>query len=98
MFEKNVFDGKLKTEQLIMRNLKEEALLAQTEIDQITNDLNTAMDKQKQLKDSDLKDYLYTLKRISYNLRSDLETYCVHFCKLGGIKSIMIMIEQCLLP
>ena len=44
------------------------------------------------------KAYLHALKRISYNLKSDLETYCIHFAKLGGIKSIMILIEQCLLP
>lgn len=31
-------------------------------------------------------------------MKSDLETYCIHFAKLGGIKSIMILIEQCLLP
>ena len=54
-----------------MRNLKEEALLAQNEIDQMTNELNTAIEKKKDLAKLDLKEYLRTLKRISYNFRSD---------------------------
>ena len=44
MFEQNVFDNNLRTGQLIMRNLKEEALQAQTEIDNITNDLNASIE------------------------------------------------------
>jgi hypothetical protein len=35
------------------------------------------------------------LKRISYNLRSELDVFVEEFVRLDGIKEIMYMIEEC---
>ena len=45
MSDKDVYDGNLRTDYLIMRNLKEEATLAQSEIEEITTDLSAALEK-----------------------------------------------------
>lgn len=41
------------------------------------------------------KQQLLELKRISYNLRSELEAFVTEFVRLDGIKEIMFLIEEC---
>ena len=59
------------------------------EIEDITNDLAQLGSNGTPPKTAAMKRQLHTLKRISHNFKSELETFIVHFAKIGGIKSLM---------
>ena len=96
MADKSHLDGNLTTSNLICRNLLDEAVEAQKELEGVTKELRRCqrhgtVDKSK----LDVKGALSKLRKVAYNLRADLETFINAFVKREGIKDIMMLIEEC---
>jgi hypothetical protein len=90
MQDKDYYDDNLKTDTLVFRNLIEEADVAIKDLKAITKDLEKPPKSDKPKKP---KDHLNVYKKISYNIRAELETYVNQFILLDGIKEIMNLIQ-----
>ena len=89
MQDKDFYDDNLKTDTLICVELRLEAQLAKDEISSVCRDLES-----KPKEKGATKKFLGMLKRISKNVRADLEVFVEEFVRLDGIKEIMILIEE----
>lgn len=96
---KEYYDDHLDTSTLILRNLEEEAGDSVKELQKITKLMQEAnrnrksMDKKERQKQVELVHS--QLKRISYNLRAELDVFVESFVANNGIKQIMYLIEEC---
>ena len=70
--DKDYYDDNLKTDNLIFRNLNEEAKVALEDLKAITKDIKKAANATSD-KPRKLKDHLSVYKKISYNIRAELD-------------------------
>ena len=92
MQDKDYYDENLQTDTLIAVNLKKEAKATTKEISACTKELKD-MKKEKKEKGKD-KNHLGRMNKVSYNIRSCLDTFVMEFVNYDGIKEIMIFIEE----
>ena len=94
--EKELYDGKLKTDTLICRNLLDEAQVSVEEVESITEDLSNLYQKGKgDTRKINTSVLLGRLKKINYNLRSEQEVYINQFVELKGIYYLQELVEEC---
>lgn len=93
---KEYFDDHLNTNQLILRNLHDEAKDTVKEIKKISKEMQKKVEthKKSKLKYERDAETVSKLKKISYNLRSELEQYVEKFVEESGIKQLMYIIED----
>ena len=89
MQDKDLYDDNLKTDTLLCVDLRLEAQLAKDELCSVSGDLQS-----KNKEKGAVKKNIGKLKRISKNVRADLEVFVEEFVNLDGIKEMMILIEE----
>lgn len=98
MQDKDFYDNNMKVDTLILRNLKTEAkdsileLQATTKLVKKKAERKDIMISKKSSKD---KDALGKMKKISYNLRAELDVFVEEYVACNGVKEIMFLIEEC---
>ena len=95
--EKDIYDGKLKTDHLLVVELEPEGKVSVGEVKSITKELQKLQrdGKVDVNKLQSKKELLHKMKKVSYNLRADQEMFVDSFVANDGIKNFMQLIEEC---
>lgn len=99
MVDKDYYDNNLDTDNLIFTNLIEEADSALTEIQTTTKELKKISAAQggqpkKIRKTIKEKHTNGRMRKVSYNVKADLDVFVSHLVKKDAIKSLMVFIEE----
>ena len=91
--DKDYFDNNLVTDLIVLRNLQAEASEAVREITSITKEIGKSKGLNEKERISKEKIQVGKVRRISYNVRSQIEKFVLDFVACDGIKEIMKLID-----
>lgn len=91
--DKDYFDNNLVTDLIVLRNLQQEAMEAVNEITTITKEIGKSKGLPEKERIQKEKIQVGKVRRISYNVRSQIEKFVLDFVACDGIKEIMKLID-----